>query len=62
MKCAICNCKTNWDESFGYDEFIVCPRCFNKIREMCNNDTSKALDIVFKLGKYEKIKKILSNS
>lgn len=27
MKCAICKNKTNWDESFGYKEFIVCPKC-----------------------------------
>ena len=27
MKCAICRNKTNWDESFGYNEFIVCPKC-----------------------------------
>lgn len=62
MKCAICGKRTNWDESYGYDEFIVCPHCFDKIKEMCNDDISKALDIVFKLGRYEKIKKILKDS
>ena len=62
MKCAICGKETHWDESYGYDEFIVCPHCFDKIREMCNNDTVKSLDIVFKLGKHEKIKKILKDS
>lgn len=31
MKCAICKNKTNWDESFGYNEFIVCPKCFERL-------------------------------
>ena len=31
MKCIICNKKTNWDESFGAKDYIVCPTCYWKI-------------------------------
>lgn len=31
MKCAICSQKTDWDSSYGYEEFIVCPACFKRL-------------------------------
>lgn len=46
MECAICNKKTDWDESYGRETFIVCPKCFGILRK-----TSKdALSIIFKIG------------
>ena len=31
MKCKICGKKTNWDSSYGRDNFIVCPICHRKM-------------------------------
>lgn len=30
MKCIICNNITTWDESFGPENFIVCPKCHHE--------------------------------
>lgn len=52
MKCAICKNKTSWGESFGYSEFIVCPKCF----EILENHKT-ALGFVLEVGKIRKIRK-----
>lgn len=31
MKCEVCKRKINWDNSVGYEEFIVCNRCVNEM-------------------------------
>ena len=49
MKCKICGNYTHWDESFGYKEFIVCPKCFEKIHQ--SRDVVKTMDLIFELGK-----------
>lgn len=46
MKCAICERKTNWDESYGRPTFIVCPYCFSILRK----DNKNALDTIIKIG------------
>lgn len=46
--CKICGRKTHWDESYGYEEFIVCPCCFYELAE--DYELDGALAIVFKLG------------
>ena len=52
MKCAICKNKTNWGESCGYNEFIVCPKCFEKL------DSHKtALSFIFAAGRIRKEEK-----
>ena len=48
MKCAICKNKTTWDKSFGYTDFIVCPKCFGEIHK--KYDIVKTMDIIFMLG------------
>ena len=56
MKCAICKRKTNWDESYGYADFIVCPKCFEEIHK--HYDIVETMDIIFLLGRIaEKHKK-----
>lgn len=54
MKCKICKQKTNWDESYGMAEFIVCPRCFE---EMAENEKgnfytkrNKIMNMIFTIG------------
>ena len=58
MKCAICKNKTIWNKSFGYVDFIVCPKCFSEIHN--HYDIVKTMDIIFMLGdiakKYKKTK------
>lgn len=50
MKCAICKSKTNWDESYGYNEFIVCPRCYDEMKVKIGKTNAKTMDIIFILG------------
>lgn len=51
MKCKICGKKTTWDESFGRREFIVCPHCFEKIREMAHpKDTYDITKFICAIG------------
>lgn len=64
MKCAICGKKTNWDESYGYDEFIVCPRCFLNIRKSYTTknpakELEESMKAVFAIGNAKKLSKIL---
>ena len=55
MKCAICKEKTNWNRSFGYREFIVCPSCFESIHK--KYDIVETMDIIFMLGNIIREKK-----
>ena len=47
MKCAECGKRTTWDESFGGENYIVCPKCFQRIKEENNGDSIKTLQIIF---------------
>ena len=49
MKCAICRNKTTWGESHGYDEFIVCPKCLERL-----SSHKTALGFIFEAGKIRK--------
>ena len=51
MKCAICKNETNWDESFGHSEFIVCPKCFERLERH-----RTALGFILTVGKIIKEK------
>lgn len=50
MKCQICKNKTTWEKSFGYDNFIVCPKCYEAIKNEFGKDSLKAMDIILALG------------
>ena len=50
MKCQICGKKTTWNESFGKEEFIVCPYCFEELRRMTYLKKSEILDFVLAVG------------
>ena len=54
MKCNICHRKTNWDESYGHEEFIVCPHCFNSLQERFKGDLSATMRLIFTLGEVAK--------
>lgn len=56
MRCAICNGKTDWDSSFGYNEFIVCYPCYSKLVPP-DTDDENALNFIFKCGKFAEIKR-----
>lgn len=47
MKCAECGKKTTWDESFGMENYIICPKCFQRIRKENKIDTIETLRIIF---------------
>ena len=55
MKCAICKEKTNWDSSYGWKEFIVCPKCFEAIHKKYG--LVETMDIIFTLGNIIREKK-----
>lgn len=50
MKCQICGKKTTWDESFGKEEFIVCPRCFEALHKMTHSKRDEVFDFVIAVG------------
>lgn len=50
MKCQICKNKTTWNESFGYSNFIVCPRCYEAIKIKLRKDNFETMNIIFALG------------
>lgn len=56
MKCAICRGKADWDSSFGYEEFIVCYSCYNKLVPP-DTDDDDALNFIFACGQIRRDKK-----
>ena len=57
MKCAICNEKTTWDESYGLDEFIVCPLCHNRLGKHNIKNYPQVIDFIFECGYIRREKK-----
>ena len=49
MKCEICKKKTDWDNSFGYEEFIVCGKCIKKMTKEVD-DFDWILETIFRMG------------
>lgn len=56
MRCAICGGKTDWDSSFGYNEFIVCYPCYSELAPS-NADDDNALNFIFTCGRIRRGKK-----
>lgn len=54
MKCAICKSKTDWDSSYGYENFIVCPKCHDTMTKEYTHSLFKTMDIIFMLGRIGK--------
>ena len=52
MTCEICKKATNWDESVGKENYIICNECFHRIlyKYKDTNIQPKILDIIFKLS------------
>lgn len=55
MKCKLCKQKTNWDESYGYEEFIVCPKCFEEMAKLSKasgfyEQRAQVLSAIFTIG------------
>jgi hypothetical protein len=62
MKCAICNEKTTWDSSYGYEKFIVCPKCFNRLSKNNPKNLTTTMDFIFICGQIRREKKELALS
>ena len=60
MKCAICNKKTNYDKSYGIDEFIVCSHCYERLSKYNSKNYPQVLDFIFECGyiRHENVKEI----
>lgn len=50
MKCKVCKCKTTWNTSIGWDNFIVCNHCWQKLANLTDVSLSKVLSIVLIMG------------
>ena len=50
MKCSVCGKRTNWDESYGYPEFTVCPKCHDNILKTFKGDTTKTMCAIMAMG------------
>lgn len=57
MKCAECGKKTTWDESFGGENYIICPECFQRIKEENKTNAFETLKIIFQKS-IDKSKKV----
>lgn len=57
MKCAICHGKTDWDSSFGYETFIVCRPCFDKLSNRDLKNCAAVRDFIFACGQIRRDKK-----
>ncbi len=68
MKCDICGKKTDWDESYGRETFIVCPTCYNKIAKIIKRSTNydyydmTALEIILEIGSIKEERKLFKNT
>ena len=59
MKCKICKNKTTWDESFGRENYIVCPNCLIRLAnsaDRCDDKDGRnvALNMIFEISKIKK--------
>lgn len=50
MKCQICKRRTNWNESFGHESFIVCPKCEYRLRQFFGKDWFRSIELIMTLG------------
>ena len=53
MKCEVCGKKTNWDTSYGAEEFIVCNDCFYTLHKKPLS-TETALTFILRLAKIKR--------
>lgn len=59
-KCAICGKKTDWDSSYGKEEFLVCGDCMNKIGNAIGmSKFGYAFQTIIKIGEIKKEAKTL---
>ena len=56
MKCKLCKQKTTWDESFGTEKFIICPKCFCRVTEEYGGNVGQALDAILIIGRVKGIR------
>ena len=47
MKCSKCGNKTTWDENYGEEHRLVCPKYFDKMLKKNNNNVMKTLKEIF---------------
>ena len=50
--CQICKVKTDWNESFGYPSFIVCPKCEKRLRDKLGAENT--MTAIFTMGDIRK--------
>ena len=50
MKCSVCENKTTWNESYGNEKFLVCPKCFEKMKKENNGNVAVTMKKIFEKG------------
>jgi hypothetical protein len=50
MKCKVCGKRTNYDESFGRDTFIVCNNCVSDISKICELEKFQVYGVILTIG------------
>lgn len=48
--CQVCGNETDWDSSYGKENFVVCPHCFNHIMEKQNTTAWTVLETLFAIS------------
>lgn len=52
--CQVCGKYTSWDESYGHENFIICPRCMEIAREKLGYSTTDIIGISCAFGEIRK--------
>ena len=51
MKCDVCKRSTDWDESYGKSNFIICPTCFERLAKAIEKeDKNLIMNIIFEIA------------
>lgn len=61
MKCEICKEKTDLNNSFGYEEFIVCGNCIKRMTKEVD-DFDWILETIFRMGKIKRDYNMVKNA
>lgn len=61
MKCEICRGKTTNEDSVGYNNFIVCNKCFDKLAKITEYSYYDTLQIIFACGQIREEREVKNN-
>lgn len=52
--CQICGKYTDWDSSYGNEQFVICPRCMEKAKNQLNFSRGDIIGIICAFARIRK--------